>query len=56
MEDNKITRDDNTEAGRAANAPVADHPAGNTAPPSNPETEPDSVAKGEEKLERLSTH
>jgi hypothetical protein len=56
MEDNQITRDETTDGRRAANAPVADHPAGNTAPPSNPETEQDSVAKGEEKMERLSTH
>ncbi len=41
---------------RAANAPVSDHPAENTAPPSNPEVEDESVSRGEEKLDRLSTH
>ena len=45
-----------TNRDRPVNEPVGGHPAENTAPPSNPEVEPDSVREGEEKLDRLSTH
>ena len=45
-----------TEDRRPANQPVGEHPADNVAPPSNPETEQEAVSKGEEKLDRLSTH
>lgn len=47
---------DPQDARRAANAPVGDHPADNVAPPSNPDVEAEDVAKGEDKLGRLSTH
>jgi hypothetical protein len=56
MSDTPTKTDSQSTERRPVNAPVSEHPAENVAPPSNPETEHEDVAKGEEKLGRLSTH